>query len=152
MYVCMYVCMYGFCIYMWRLEWKWNLPQEAIGKCWWIIVERLSPTCLIEQPQYYHRRRQGVRTTPLWKKIFEIDREIPLTRIFFLNWPWKSGIFDKSWLRLWLLFSYYSHTGDYFIFHAAWFVICAYCVFHSIIKRRIMNGKGIKIWEIYDER
>jgi hypothetical protein len=33
----------------------------------------------------YHRRRQGGANDPLWKKIFEIYREIPLTRIFFLN-------------------------------------------------------------------
>jgi hypothetical protein len=31
------------------------------------------------------RGGRGVRTTPLWKKIFEIDREILLTSIFFKN-------------------------------------------------------------------
>jgi hypothetical protein len=41
-------------------------------------------------------RGSGGANDPLWKRIFEIDREIPLTRIFFKNWPWKSVIFDKT--------------------------------------------------------
>jgi hypothetical protein len=38
-----------------------------------------------EEPIGVGRGGRGVRTTPLWKKNFEIECEIPLTRIFFKN-------------------------------------------------------------------
>jgi hypothetical protein len=52
-------------------------------------------------------RGSGGANDPLWKKIFEIDREIPLTRIVFfkidrenLEFLTKRPPLCKSWLRL----------------------------------------------------
>jgi hypothetical protein len=76
----------------------WLLERNVWNKqCWENSLDgRIM--FLIKKDIEAHRRRQGgreLRMTHLWEKIFEIDREIPLTRIFFKIWPWKSGILDK---------------------------------------------------------
>jgi hypothetical protein len=81
-------------MYMCIVQWS-SLRKKYRVTIW---AENVSKSHTSRSQNHYalllnHRRRQGGRggaNDPLWKKIFEIDREIPLTRI--------SGIWNLEFL------------------------------------------------------